>query len=163
MNLHTISPHPVDTGIPEKVIEGNIRLELSEESRRLIDQCRQYLDKKVRNSDGLIYGVNTGFGGLHNVAVGNKDLERLQNNLVMSHACGTGPQVPEVIVRLMLFLKIRSLSYGYSGVQLKTVERLVDFFNMGVIPVVYEQGSLGASGDLAPLAHLAVRGSPAAS
>ncbi|MFA5289134.1 MAG: histidine ammonia-lyase [Bacteroidales bacterium] len=156
MNIHTVSPSPIKTGIPEKVIDGEIRLELSEESRQLIEQCRQYLDKKVRNSAELIYGVNTGFGGLHNVAIGNKDLERLQNNLVMSHACGMGPQVPEVIVRLMLFLKIKSLSYGYSGVQLKTVERLVDFFNLGVTPVVYEQGSLGASGDLAPLAHLAL-------
>ncbi|MDD3521937.1 MAG: aromatic amino acid lyase, partial [Bacteroidales bacterium] len=90
MHVHTVSPLPIETDIPEKVINGEICLELSEESRRLIDQCRQYLDRKVRNSAELIYGVNTGFGGLHNVAVGNKDLERLQNNLVMSHACGMG-------------------------------------------------------------------------
>ena len=87
MHIHAVSPSPIGTGIPERVINGEIRLELSEESRQLIDQCRKYLDKKVRNSSDLIYGVNTGFGGLHNVAVGNKDLERLQNNLVMSHAC----------------------------------------------------------------------------
>ena len=74
----------------------------------------------------------------------------------MSHACGTGPEVPNDIVKLMLFLKIQSLSYGHSGVQLETVERLIYFYNNDILPVVYTQGSLGASGDLAPLAHLSL-------
>ncbi|HPW79075.1 MAG: Histidine ammonia-lyase [Bacteroidetes bacterium ADurb.Bin037] len=156
MHVHIVSPSPIGTDELKKVIAGETRLELSEESRQRIRLCREYLDNKICRSGDLVYGVNTGFGALHNVAVGNRELEQLQKNLVMSHACGIGPEVPQQIVRLMLFLKIRSLSYGYSGVQLKTVERLIDFFNNGVYPVVYEQGSLGASGDLAPLAHLAL-------
>ncbi|MDQ3051847.1 MAG: histidine ammonia-lyase, partial [Bacteroidota bacterium] len=101
-------------------------------------------------------GINTGFGALYNKTISNEDLDTLQTNLVLSHACGTGEEVPAAIVRLMLFLKIQGLSYGNSGVQLDTVQRLVDFFNYDILPVVYQQGSLGASGDLAPLAHLSL-------
>jgi histidine ammonia-lyase len=103
-----------------------------------------------------IYGINTGFGSLCNVKISNENLSKLQENLVKSHACGTGEEVPLTIVKLMLLLKIQSLSYGYSGVQLETVERLIAFYNNDILPVVYNQGSLGASGDLAPLAHLAL-------
>ncbi|HHV04118.1 MAG: histidine ammonia-lyase [Bacteroidales bacterium] len=156
MHVHTVSSYPIGIDVLEKIITGETRLDLSAQSRQQISSCREYLDNRIRNSGDLIYGVNTGFGALYNVAVGNRELEQLQKNLVMSHACGMGPEVPKKIVRLMLFLKIRSLSYGFSGVQLKTVERLIDFFNNGVYPVVYEQGSLGASGDLAPLAHMAL-------
>ena len=93
---------------------------------------------------------------MYNVKIKGENLQKLQENLVMSHACGTGDEVPDEIVKLMLLLKIQSLSYGHSGVQLATVNRLIDFYNHDVIPVVYEQGSLGASGDLSPLAHLAL-------
>jgi histidine ammonia-lyase len=103
-----------------------------------------------------IYGITTGFGSLCNTVISKKDLSQLQYNLVVSHACGFGEEVPQEIVKLMLLLKIQSLSYGNSGVQLATLERLVDFFNHEVYPVVYQQGSLGASGDLAPLAHLSL-------
>ncbi len=115
-----------------------------------------YLDEKMKAQDSPIYGINTGFGSLYNVKISRENLTKLQENLVMSHACGTGEIVPVEIVKLMLLFKIQSLSYGHSGVQIETVNRLVDFFNNDIFPVVYSQGSLGASGDLAPLAHLAL-------
>lgn len=127
---------------------------LSENSKKAITACRDYLDEKIKNSQKPIYGINTGFGSLCNVSIPEKDIETLQENLVKSHACGMGEEVPQDVVRLMLFLKIQSLAYGKSGVQLQTVQRLCDFINQKMYPVVYQQGSLGASGDLAPLAHL---------
>lgn len=139
-----------------KILSEKTTLRLSTASKRKIQLCREYLDKKISRSKESVYGINTGFGALHNTRISNNDLEQLQENLVMSHACGTGDEVTEEIVRLMLLLKIQSLSYGHSGVQLSTVERLIDFFNLGILPVVYQQGSLGASGDLAPLAHLSL-------
>lgn len=129
---------------------------LSDATKKSISDCRSYLDKKMENNQGPIYGINTGFGSLCNVVIPAEDIEKLQENLVKSHACGMGEEVPQDIVRLMLFLKIQSLSYGKSGVQLQTVERLCDFINYQIHPVVYQQGSLGASGDLAPLAHLSL-------
>jgi len=129
-------------------------VELSDASKKSITACRHYLDNKLKTNDGPIYGINTGFGSLCNVIIPDKDLEQLQENLVKSHACGMGEEVPQDIVKLMLYLKIQSLSYGKSGVQLQTVEHLCDLINHKIYPVVYQQGSLGASGDLAPLAHL---------
>ena len=136
--------------------EGKVGIELSVEARTKIERCRAYLDQKLRESNHPIYGINTGFGSLYNKHIHHGQLEKLQENLVKSHACGTGPEVPEEVVRLMLFLKAQSLSYGYSGVQLATVQRLANMFNEDILPVIYEMGSLGASGDLAPLAHLAL-------
>lgn len=121
-----------------------------------IDACRRYLDQKMAGSNAAFYGINTGFGFLQDVAIGEDQLEQLQNNLLMSHACGMGEEVPAEMVKLMLMLKIKSLSYGYSAVQLDTVKRLMDMHNNHVLPVVYQQGSLGASGDLAPLSHLSL-------
>ncbi|NLB67626.1 MAG: histidine ammonia-lyase [Bacteroidales bacterium] len=138
------------------LLEPDCRIELGHEAMERITRCRDYLDKRMENQVEPIYGITTGFGSLCNVVVGAADLSKLQENLVMSHACGTGDEVKEDIVRLMLALKIKSLSYGYSGVRLETVQRLVDFFNHGVTPVVYSQGSLGASGDLAPLANMSL-------
>ena len=129
---------------------------LSQESKDKITQCREYLDRKIEVTDSPIYGINTGFGSLCKVSISRDKIEQLQANLVMSHACGTGDLVDPEIVRLMLLLKIHALSSGHSGVQLSTVKRLVDMYNEEVIPVVYELGSLGASGDLAPLAHLSL-------
>lgn len=131
-------------------------IELSDEVKTKIVRCREYLDQKLQNSNQIIYGVNTGFGSLYNKHIPLDQLEKLQENLVKSHACGTGAELPQEIVRLMLFLKVQSLSYGYSGVQFSTVQRLANMFNEEVLPVVYEMGSLGASGDLAPLAHLSL-------
>ncbi len=139
----------------EIALEG-YRIELSDDVKGRIQHCRNYLDGKARSESKPIYGVTTGFGSLCNVSIAHEQLSDLQRNLVMSHACGTGDRVPSDIVRLMLLLKIQSLSYGHSGVQVATVQRLVDFFNEGVLPLVYEQGSLGASGDLSPLAHLSL-------
>jgi histidine ammonia-lyase len=121
-----------------------------------INECRDYLDKKLNSGDGLFYGINTGFGYLQNVKIDNTQLHQLQSNLLQSHACGLGEEVPAEIVKLMMMLKIKSLSYGHSGVQLDTVNRLVDMYNNDVLPVIYTQGSLGASGDLAPLSHLSL-------
>ncbi len=121
-----------------------------------ISQCRTYLDKKIAESNQPFYGINTGFGFLQNVIIADDQLEQLQNNLLMSHACGMGDEVPQEIVKLMLMLKIKSLSYGFSAVQVDTVKRLMDMHNAGVLPVIYQQGSLGASGDLAPLSHLSL-------
>lgn len=121
-----------------------------------IVKCREFLDNKVAKTDTLIYGVNTGFGFLQNVQIDTSQLEALQKNLLQSHACGLGEEVPQEIVKLMLMLKIKSLSYGYSGVQIDTVKRLINMYNENVLPVVYTQGSLGASGDLAPLSHLSL-------
>jgi len=121
-----------------------------------IIQCREYLDKKLKQSDALVYGVNTGFGFLQNVQIDKNQIEQLQYNLLVSHACGLGDEVPADIVKLMLMLKIKSLSYGNSGVQIDTVKRLMEMYNNKVLPVIYTQGSLGASGDLAPLSHLSL-------
>ncbi len=139
-----------------KIISENQQLELSQEAKEKITSCRNYLDAKINKESKPIYGINTGFGSLYKVKIENDKLHELQENLVMSHACGTGDEVPKEIVRLMLLLKIKSLSYGHSGVQLDTVQRLIDFYNQDVLPVIFTQGSLGASGDLAPLAHLAL-------
>lgn len=138
----------------QELIKNGTRLTISEGSAELINKCRNYLDHKLETTTAPLYGITTGFGSLHNKIISKDQLNRLQENLVMSHACGTGPVVREEIVRIMLLLKIHAMSMGKSGVQLETVQRLADFFNEGVTPVVYEQGSLGASGDLAPLAHL---------
>jgi len=137
-----------------EIISGNKKLALSEDAKKNISSCREYLYKKMASQKEPIYGINTGFGSLCNVVIPDNELEQLQTNLVMSHACGTGDEVPNEVVKLMLLLKIQALCYGKSGVQLQTVERLVDFFNNDVLPVVYQQGSLGASGDLSPLAHM---------
>ena len=139
-----------------KIVSHNYKIALSEKSKDQINTCRNYLDQKLEQSDALFYGINTGFGSLCNIRISDKEIDKLQIRLVISHACGMGEEVPQHIVKLMLLLKIQSLSYGYSGAHLKTVQRLVDFYNNDIIPVVFQQGSLGASGDLAPLAHLSL-------
>ncbi|MBL7910332.1 MAG: histidine ammonia-lyase [Bacteroidia bacterium] len=136
--------------------DKDAKVVLTEATKNSILKCRNYLDEKLKNNTKPIYGINTGFGSLCNVIIPDKDIEQLQENLVKSHACGMGQEVPQEIVKLMLLLKIQSLSYGKSGVQLQTVERLCDLINNQIYPVVYQQGSLGASGDLAPLAHLSL-------
>ncbi len=154
MNNFTITNEWVSLEKLDEILASNTTLALSEEAKAAILKCRAYLDEKVAKSDRLIYGINTGFGSLCDTAISSEDLEQLQRNLVLSHACGMGERVPEEIVRRLLILKIMGLSHGASGVQLETVERLVFFFNNHIHPVVFQQGSLGASGDLAPLAHL---------
>ena len=154
--IHYISTDILSLEVVQEIISHNKTIELSEEATVNIQKCRDYLDKKMESNETAIYGINTGFGSLCNVKISTTNLSQLQENLVKSHACGTGEEVPQEIVKLMLLLKIQSLSYGYSGVQLATVLRLIDFYNNAIFPVIYTQGSLGASGDLAPLAHLSL-------
>lgn len=154
--IHYISSEILSLEILKDIITQDKKLALSEEARVNIEKCRTYLDEKMKEHSEPIYGINTGFGSLYNVKISNDNLAKLQENLVKSHACGTGEEVPLAIVKIMLLLKIQSLSYGNSGVQLQTVERLIEFYNNDILPVVYTQGSLGASGDLAPLAHLSL-------
>lgn len=154
--IHFIGPERVTFHEIPAIINHEVRLELSDEARRRIEKCRKYLDNRLKGGGELLYGINTGFGSLCDRVISNEDLGTLQKNLVMSHACGLGEEIPREIVRLMLFLKIQSLSYGNSGIQTETVQRLIDFYNYDVLPVVYQYGSLGASGDLAPLAHLSL-------
>jgi len=144
----------IDIETIKTILADGARIALSEEAEKRIDKARKYLDKKLVSSKTPVYGISTGFGALRNVNINPKDYSLLQTNLLRSHACGSGGEVPSEIVKLMLLLKVQSLSYGYSGVDVSTVERLIDFYNNDILPVVYEQGSLGASGDLAPLAHL---------
>ena len=153
---HEIGSNPLDLSIIQDILRQDKKLVLSLDAESRIKKCRTYLDKKITTASKPIYGINTGFGALYNVKIKGENLQKLQENLVMSHACGTGDEVPDEIVKLMLLLKIQSLSYGHSGVQLATVNRLINFYNSNIFPVVYEQGSLGASGDLSPLAHLAL-------
>ena len=156
MKIHKISAELLSIEQIGEIVYGGYKIELSDDAQRRISECRKYLDKKIEESTVPIYGVTTGFGSLCNVSIGSDYLAQLQINLMMSHACGTGDRVPNDIVKIMLLLKIQSLSYGFSGCQLATVNRLIDFFNNDVYPIVYMQGSLGASGDLVPLAHLSL-------
>ncbi|MBQ8335436.1 MAG: histidine ammonia-lyase [Tidjanibacter sp.] len=153
---HIISNNHLTIGDVIAAVRGDHQLVLSELSRQSVAKCRAYLDRKALESPVPIYGVTTGFGSLCNISIEADQLSALQKNLVMSHACGTGDRVPTEIVRIMIMLKVQSLSYGHSGVQVATVERLIDMFNHHYTPIVYQQGSLGASGDLAPLAHLSL-------
>ena len=153
---HPISTETLELSTVHEIISQNKSLSLSKDAEKRIDKARNYLDEKVSNSPEPFYGINTGFGSLCDVKISDEKLVELQHNLVISHACGTGDRVCSEIVKLMLFLKIQSLSYGHSGIARTTVNRLIDFYNEGVYPIIYEQGSLGASGDLAPLAHLAL-------
>ena len=151
---HKISAEHLTIERIGEIVYNGYKLELSDDARNRIVRCREYLDQKIAETTRPVYGVTTGFGSLCNVSVDADDLAQLQINLVMSHACGVGDRVPNDIVKMMMLLKIQSLSYGYSGCKLDTVERLIDFFNHDIYPVVYMQGSLGASGDLVPLAHM---------
>ena len=156
MSIYKIGEQKLSISVIYDIISENKKLVLASKAKKKIKDCRDYLDKKIKQSDTPIYGVNTGFGALYNHKISNDDLGKLQNNLLLSHACGTGERVPDYIVKIMLLLKVESLSYGHSAVQLATVERFIEMFNRNILPVIFQQGSLGASGDLAPLAHLSL-------
>lgn len=136
------------------LLQGGVELELAKDAREAVKRSHAYLKDRLKNSNAPIYGVNTGFGSLYDKSIAPADLAQLQKNLVMSHACGSGEPVPDQVVRAMLVLKVQNMAFGHSAVAPATVQRLIDMFNADVLPVVYERGSLGASGDLAPLAHL---------
>lgn len=154
--IHKISAEHLTIERIGEVVYNGYKLELSDDARNRIIRCREYLDEKIAKTTRPVYGVTTGFGSLCDVSVNPDQLAQLQINLMMSHACGVGDRVPNDIVKMMMLLKVQSLSYGYSGCKLDTVQRLVDFFNNDIYPVVYMQGSLGASGDLVPLAHMSL-------
>lgn len=154
MDKHYISNAHLTVEELARIVKNGIKVELSDEARQKVVSCREYLDGKIERTTEPIYGITTGFGSLCSVSIDKDSLSALQRNLVMSHSCGMGDEVPEEIVRYMILLKVQSLCYGYSGVQLSTVERLVEMYNAGITPIVYQQGSLGASGDLAPLANM---------
>ena len=138
----------------ERILLDGAKLYLSDEAKAKIQKCRDYLDQKTDNDTTPIYGVTTGFGSLCNKHISREELSTLQENLVKSHSCSIGTPVDKTIVKLMLLLKAHALSLGFSGVQVETVERIIDFYNNDIYPVVFDRGSLGASGDLAPLANL---------
>jgi histidine ammonia-lyase len=155
-NYLPLDKNPTDFQQIKNLLAHDQLVSITFDAHDRITKCRKYLDDKMNNSDALYYGINTGFGFLQNVQIDKTQLQQLQRNLIQSHACGMGEEVPKDIVKLMMAFKIKSLSYGYSGVQTDTVERLMDMYNNDVLPVIYTQGSLGASGDLAPLSHLSL-------
>jgi len=140
----------------KNLLDFDQHISITFDAHERILACREFLDRKMTEKDRSYYGINTGFGFLQNVKIDADQIGQLQYNLLVSHACGLGDEVPRDIVKLMLMLKIKSLSYGHSGVQIETVKRLMEMYNNDVLPVIYTQGSLGASGDLAPLSHLSL-------
>jgi histidine ammonia-lyase len=155
-NYLPLDKNPLSFQQVKNLLAFEQKVSITFDAHQRITACRDYLDKKLGEGNELFYGINTGFGYLQNVKIDNAQLQELQVNLIKSHACGLGEEVPAPIVRLMIMLKIKSLSYGNSGVQIDTVKRLTDMYNNDVLPVIYTQGSLGASGDLAPLSHLSL-------
>ena len=150
-----IGSKKLNISLIENIVLKNKKLKLSKKSIGKIKKSRKFLEHSI-SDDSLIYGVNTGFGSLCEEKIPLDKINKLQENLIVSHACGTGDMIPKEIVKIILILKIHSLSLGFSGIRLSLVELLIKMYNQDVIPVVYEQGSLGASGDLAPLAHLSL-------
>lgn len=156
MMEHQITAGQLTIAKVHEIVKDNRSISLSADSRNRIEKCRAYLDRKLAGGKDVFYGINTGFGSLCDTVISIEDLNKLQSNLVKSHACGIGEEVPKEIVKLMVLLKVQGLSYGHSGISVQTVERLIDFYNNDITPVVLQQGSLGASGDLAPLAHMSL-------
>lgn len=154
--MHTLQNQPLAIQTIFNLVQSGSSISLSDEVREQVTHCNQFLNEKVAQSDTPFYGINTGFGSLCDIQIDRTQLHALQHKLVESHAFGTGDLVPEEVVRLMLLLKIKNLSFGYSGIRLALLNRLTDMYNEGVLPVIFQQGSLGASGDLAPLAHLSL-------
>lgn len=154
MQSHPIGTVGLELAELAHILNSGVPIALSPEAQQAVKRSHAYLADRLKKSDAPIYGVNTGFGSLYDKSIAKKDLAQLQKNLVMSHACGSGDPVPADIVRAMLVLKVQNMAFGHSAVAPATVRRLIDMYNADVLPVVYERGSLGASGDLAPLAHL---------
>ncbi len=127
---------------------------LAEGARRAVRRCRAWVDEVAGRGEPLVYGLNTGFGSLANVSVPADHADRLSYNLIVSHACGVGDPLPEEVVRAAMLIRANTLARGYSGIRLETLETLLEMLNRGVHPVIPAMGSLGASGDLAPLSHL---------
>lgn len=153
-NVYEIGSSLLTYDLVEKILKDKCKLVLSEEARRKICHCREFLDRKTDENTKPVYGITTGFGSLYNKSISRGELRKLQENLVKSHSCSVGTPVAPIVIKLMLLLKAHAISMGFSGVQIQTVERILDFYNNEIYPLVYDRGSLGASGDLAPLANL---------
>lgn len=154
--LHDIGQASLTLNDINLILKNKNSLRLSPKARKDTERCFEFLQNKIKNSDSPFYGINTGFGSLCNIQISDSDITQLQENLVRSHACGLGDEVPAEVVRLILLLKIQSLAYGHSGISIETLERLIQMFNDDALPIIFQLGSLGASGDLAPLAHLSL-------
>ncbi len=137
----------------EYFINENPTVELSKEAERNVDRARALVDEWIEK-DEVIYGVTTGFGEFANVKITHGELEQLQENLIISHSAGAGENLPPVIVKIMMLLRVNALARGFSGIRRSTLKLLIDMMNNGIIPVIPSQGSVGSSGDLVPLAHL---------
>jgi histidine ammonia-lyase len=136
------------------IASGTLTLGVAASALDAVRVCREHVEKHLQRGD-VVYGLTTGFGRLKNVAIDTADLETLQLNLVLSHCCGVGEPMPIEEVRVAQVLRLNGLVRGHSGVRVEIIEKLVRLFNIGFVPVVPRQGSVGASGDLAPLAHMA--------
>ena len=154
--MYQVDINKISLGNLQTILTSDVAIELSENVKNRVLNCYNYLQNKIESSEQSFYGINTGFGSLCNIKIDKNQLEELQTNLVKSHAFGTGDLVPRKIIRIMLFLKIQNLAYGYSGVRTETLERMTEMYNRNILPLIYQLGSLGASGDLAPLAHLSL-------
>lgn len=137
------------------VAHKKTKVVLSESSKKLIKKSRDYIINKLKNNE-VVYGVNTGFGALSSVKISDDKLIELQKNLIRSHCCGVGEPFTKEESRAIMLLRANALSRGHSGIRVDVVEKILEFLNADVIPVIPQQGSVGASGDLAPLSHLAL-------
>ena len=144
-----------DLDVIKKILAGPVQVALRAQARRKIERSAATVQRLLQSGDAL-YGINTGFGKLAKTRIANADLEKLQINIVRSHAAGVGAALPNNVVRLIMMLKLRSLAQGASGISVATMEALVTLINADVLPVIPGQGSVGASGDLAPLAHMSL-------
>ncbi len=154
--IHEISSEILTLAQIDGILQEDAILSISADSLSKVANCRAFLDRIVDRNDALHYGINTGFGSLCDIAISKEQIADLQLNLIMSHACGVGDEVPEEVIQIMLLLKVQSLSYGHSGISIEVIRLLIEFYNRKIYPVIYQLGSLGASGDLAPLAHLSL-------
>ncbi|MBP9722825.1 MAG: histidine ammonia-lyase [Gammaproteobacteria bacterium] len=152
-HIFVLKPGELNLADLDKLKQGNYQLKLADCAINNILNSREYLEQEIAKNT-KIYGVNTGFGLLANKKIDDQDLNQLQENLILSHATGVGNYFNQEITRIILVLKINSLAMGYSGVKLATIEELINLYNNNTLPCIPEKGSVGASGDLAPLAHL---------
>ena len=155
LSVFSLGSAPLTPEIVRSVSIHAHKVSLAPQAKKKMEKALDFLKKKMVAGETM-YGVNTGFGLLSNVRIKDADLKELQLNIIRSHCVGTGDVLAEPAIRAMLFLRAANLSIGHSGVRPLLVERLIDFLNLGIHPVIFTQGSVGASGDLAPLAHLAI-------
>lgn len=153
--MFTLSPGELSINDIESLLQSKQEIKLASSAYASIKKSYEIVQRVIRE-DKTVYGINTGFGLLANTKVNDKNLKDLQRRIILSHAAGVGPYLHKDIVQLVMLLKINSLSRGYSGVSIKLVDKLIEIYNSGIIPLIPEKGSVGASGDLAPLAHMSM-------